>query len=184
MKKFSTQLLFVLTVIISILIIGFIHKNQYEFIINAIVIYSVCICVLYCEKKGFIIISKLVKSLAFVVIFLHLAGGQYLELYETNGYFDKGLHLIGSFAFALFMYQAVAALAGVEFYSKILVFTIISSLGISLGVLLEILEFSLDVILKSNHQKGLSDTNLDMIFNIIGASLAGLSKMKSEFYKQ
>ena len=48
------------------------------------------------------------------------------------------------------------------------------TLGISLGVLLEMEELLHDTFSKSKGQHGLKDTNFDLIANIIGAILAGL----------
>lgn len=166
-----------------ILILGFIVSKQYRFINNAVSIYIGYLLIFYCEKRGIIKTSKLVKSLFVLVIVLHLAFGQYLKLYETSLYFDKGLHLLGTFTISLFIYQALVSLVGVNFSSRLLVFIFISSVGITAGVLLEMFEFALDIMFKSYNQKGLNDTNFDMIFNIFGACLAGLSAITTNKFR-
>ncbi|MBS4539347.1 hypothetical protein GOQ27_12800 [Clostridium sp. D2Q-11] len=127
---------------------------------------------IYFERKEKIDISNLVKLLIALVLILHLAIGQYFKLYETSIYFDKILHVIGTFTISLFSYQVLRSLWGSDLNSKILVFILISSIGITTGVLLEIFEFSLDMIFNTTNQHGLLDTNLDLIFNIVGAILA------------
>lgn len=48
-------------------------------------------------------------------------------------------------------------------------------LGIALGAVHEILEFVADIRQNSHMQKGLKDTNLDIIFNVIGSVLAAVA---------
>jgi len=179
-KNFSRFILYLLTLIIIILIFGFIANNQYNFILNAVCIYIAYVMIYYIEKRGIIKITRFVKSLLVLVIILHLAFGQYFNLYVTNSYFDKGLHLIGTFAISLFIYQVLVKLVEGQLRSRLFVFIFISSVGITSGVLLEILEFMLDLILNTDNQKSLNDTNLDIIFNIIGASLAGFTVVKTK----
>lgn len=47
-------------------------------------------------------------------------------------------------------------------------------MGVTFGVIFEILEFILDIFYKSTNQKSLYDTNLDLIFNFLGSFLAGI----------
>jgi len=48
-------------------------------------------------------------------------------------------------------------------------------LGITLGTLFEIVEFAFDYFSKSSkNQHGLADTDVDMIFNVFGAVIAGI----------
>lgn len=174
MKKvrFSKLLLYVFTFLVIILIIGFITNKQYRYIYNAVFIYLAYALIIYYEKKEIISISNSVKLLIILVSILHLALGQYFELYRTSIYLDKILHLIGTFSICLFVYQILASLFGNYLNSRFLVFVLISSVGITSGVLLEILEFVLDIIFNTSNQHGLIDTNLDLIFNILGSSLA------------
>jgi len=57
--------------------------------------------------------------------------------------------------------------------SKIYIAIFVTTLGITLGVFLEILEFVLDIIRKKNNQRGLLDTDFDLVYDVIGAILAG-----------
>lgn len=179
-NNFSRRILYFLTLTIIIIIGGFLFNNQSRFILNAVCIYSAYWVAFYYEKKGVIKTTRLVKTLLVLVILLHLVGGQYLNLYETSPYFDKVLHLVGSFTIALFIYQVLLSLVGVHLSSRLLVFILISSVVIASGVFIEILEFAIDMLFKSANQKSLADTNFDMISNIIGSSLAGLSVIRKK----
>ncbi len=173
--RYSKLLLYVFTILIVILIIGFIANKQYRYIYNAVFIYLAYTLIVYYEKKEIISISNLVKLLIVFVSILHLALGQYYELYRTNTYFDKMLHVIGAFSICLFVYQVLVSLFESYLNSRFLVFILISSVGITSGVLLEILEFVIDIIFNTSNQHGLIDTNLDLIFNILGSSIAAYS---------
>lgn len=174
-KNFSKLILYLLSILCIVVIIAFITNNQSRFIYNVVGIYIVYIVVYYYEMKNIIKTTKLVKILSLLVIFLHLVFGQYLNLYVMNTYFDKVLHVVGTFTIALFIYQAFVISAGIKFRARILQVTIIISFGIAFGALFELLEFFLDIIFKTNHQKDLLDTNIDMLANLIGAIFAGVS---------
>ncbi len=173
-RKPKQILLYLFTIAIIILSISFIFHRQFAFFINAVLVYIGYLIFYYFEKKGSINTTLLVNGSLVFLIILHLVFGQYLELYKTSLYFDKGLHVIGSFIICLFIYQVLISLVGNDLSNKVLVFILISSVGITLGVLLEILEFILDILFKANNQKGLLDTNLDLLLNAGGAFLAGL----------
>lgn len=169
---FSKLLLYLFTILIIIIAIGFIANKQYRYIYNTVFIYLAYVLIIYYEKKEIINISNVSKSLIVFVSFLHLAFGQYFNLYKTSRYFDKSLHLIGGFTISLFIYQVLVSMLGDYLSSRLLVFILISSIGITSGVFLEILEFVLDILFKTSNQKGLVDTNLDLIFNAWGSSIA------------
>lgn len=173
-NKMSRFLLITLTVLIITVIFGFIINKQHGFIYNGILIYIAYLLGFYYEEKGVIKTTTSAKALLILVIILHLVGGQYLNLYNKSSYFDKGLHLVGTFAVSILTYQVLASLFGYQLKSKVMIFLFVSSLGITSGTLFEIFEFSLDIIFNGNNQKGLVDTNVDMIFNVIGATIAGL----------
>lgn len=181
-RTLSSYMFYLFTLIIILLIVGFILSKQYQFIYNSVFAYLAYLTIPFYEKRNVIKISQMVKCLLLFLIVLHIAFGQYFGFYVSNSYFDKGLHLFGTFAISLFAYQALTSFLHITIKSKLFIFTLICSLGISLGVFLELFEFVLDILFKSNNQKGLNDTNLDMIFNVIGAIIAGLSvKVKGQY---
>ncbi len=175
MLRPSKLLLYFLTIVIIMVIIGFIVNKQYSFIYNIVFIYIAYVLIFYCEKKGVIEVTNLVNFLIVLTIILHLVVGQYLNFYETNTYFDKGLHLIGIFSVSLFAYQVLVSLVGRQPSSRLIAFVFVSSIGITIGTFWEILEFTIDAIFNTSSQKGLIDTDLDLIFNVLGANLASLS---------
>lgn len=106
-------------------------------------------------------------------ILVHLYMGQLLNYYLKTHWFDNSLHLFGSFSFSLLFYNILSNIYE-KIESKYFRVICIASIGITLGVMFEILEFALDILTGSKNQDSLWDTNLDLIFNSVGAILAGL----------
>ncbi|MFT9057152.1 MAG: hypothetical protein ABF449_11180, partial [Ethanoligenens sp.] len=73
--------------------------------------------------------------------------------------------------------QSISHYTGYVLSSKIYKAGFVATIGISLGCLFEIYEFILDSISHSNHQHGLTDTNFDLISDVIGAVIAGIVAM-------
>lgn len=172
-SKFSEILSIFFTLIIITIIIGFIINKQYRFIYNAVFIYIAYVGIVHYEKKDVISVTNSIKCLIVFVATMHLVFGQYLGLYKNSMYFDKGLHLVGTFMISLLLYKVLMSLFEEQLNSRFIVFILISSIGITSGVFLEILEFTLDTIFNTSNQHGLVDINFDLIFNVIGASFAG-----------
>lgn len=109
--------------------------------------------------------------------------GHYLEYYTKSKTFDRYLHGFGSFSFSLLTYCILVHYTesgGSLLFRAIFVFLI----GNTLGIIFELIEMSHDKKasqkrqekLKNNEksQKGLKDTNMDILFNLIGSVLAGI----------
>jgi VanZ family protein len=167
-----SNILFVLVMVATA--VGFIRREDYTYIYNILVLGAVYFSIPYMEFKLNFRIKNYIKILLIITFILHSSFGQYINLYQKNNWFDKGLHLFGTFAFSLLLYAIMTALIDVNTNSKIYAFIVISSIGITVGVFFELLEFTLDIATGSKHQHGLNDTNLDIIFNMIGAYLSGV----------
>lgn len=133
---------------------------------------NLIIFVLICIFK--IQVPQFVLSLVIIAVFLACFCGYYLDLYKRMVMFDRLLHTLGSFAYSLFIFYLIdhfVNTGGSALFESLFIFT----LGNSLGVFFELIEALHD--LKSNikAQKGLADTNVDMIFNLIGSILSGLT---------
>lgn len=128
---------------------------------------------------------------AFVILLLLIAIigdhtlGYSFDLYNRSTHYDRYLHAFGTFSFALFFYLLLSQLfnhfalpiAAPKLYTAIFV----STIGISLGCIFEIVEFISDSKSKGQkhpkHQRGLRDTNFDLISDVIGAVLAGVCSL-------
>ncbi|NSB40695.1 putative membrane protein YjdF [Clostridium saccharoperbutylacetonicum] len=103
--------------------------------------------------------------------------GDYMDLYNSTKHYDRFLHALGSFSFALFFYsildKLVLHITSPKYYVSIFVATI----GISLGCIYEIYEFILDSTLNYNNQHGLKDTNFDLLSDVIGSIIAAITAL-------
>ncbi|WZL74240.1 hypothetical protein QBE52_05750 [Clostridiaceae bacterium 35-E11] len=163
---------FIFDAIMFIICIGFFIKKQIFLVYYVIFLYAAYKLFLYFESKKKDQVKLDIKILMMITIILDVVGGFYLNLYDTNHWFDKFMHFFGSFSLTLFYCGLIQLWTGIFSHSKMLMFIFLSSLGIASGAIYEIMEFVLDFIFKTNNQAGLIDTNLDLIFDIFGANLA------------
>lgn len=99
--------------------------------------------------------------------------GYYLRLYDTSRVFDRYLHAFGTFSFALLtgcILDDFLTTGGSTLYRALFIVL----LGNTLGVLFELTEMLHDSKKRMpKSQRGLRDTDLDLLFNLIGSILAG-----------
>ena len=99
--------------------------------------------------------------------------GHYAELYVRSKTFDRYLHAFGSFSLALFLYCILddfVMSGGSVLFRALFIFL----LGNTAGVVFELFEAACDAKGRAvKSQKGLKDTDMDMLFNLIGSLLAG-----------
>jgi len=173
-NKSSKFLTISFSIIMILTFIGFFIRKEYDCIFNLIAIYISYLLFIYLENKKKIMIKNHIKVLVTITAILHVLFGQYFNLYQTTNWFDKCLHSFGTFSLTLFCYSVLDLSIVFFSKSKIFNFILLISIGTTIGVFLENLEFILDIIFKTKNQHSLVDTNLDLIFNIFGATLAGI----------
>lgn len=172
------ELLVLITVIFSfiILFIGIadLRKKKYGAFVENLVSYSLYLIFLIAQYKLKFYVMPFIIVLVLITIIGNNLIGKYLDLYNRSKYYDRFLHALGSFSYSLFFYsildQTILHVTNSKLYVSIFVVTI----GISFGCIYEIYEFILDSISQSNNQHGLTDTNFDLISDVIGAIIAGV----------
>ncbi|WP_432403451.1 hypothetical protein [Wukongibacter sp. M2B1] len=169
----NSELVF-LTLSLSLAVIGFLVRKQYNYVYNSVIIYIGYLLLIHLEYRKNFKVKKCIRILIVITVLLHNILGQYFNFYRTVKWFDKVLHLFGTFSFTLFFYSIIESTIKISHGSKVYTFINIASIGIAIGVFLENIEFILDVIIRTNNQHGANDINLDLIFNVIGAAIAGL----------
>lgn len=100
--------------------------------------------------------------------------GNYLEWYQKSKTYDRYLHAFGSFSFALFGHSLLLGLTSAVIEPKAVSALLVVLSGLSLGVIFELVEFAHDRMAKPKKQKGLYDTDLDLLFDVIGSVAAGI----------
>lgn len=131
------------------------------------VIYLLALCIFR------ISIPYLVLALATVTVFLHVFVGLYLKLYRKSKIYDRYVHGFGGFSFALLLYltiSKVTAPGGSVVFRAVFV----AAIGIASGAVFEIVEFLHDLKNKTDMQRGLKDTDFDLVLDVIGSVAAAI----------
>lgn len=155
-----------------LIMLGYLQRNQPAKSAKYFVFWGVVTALLAYEYTVWQIVPQFIITCVVLTLIGHTFFGTFLDIYHRSTVYDRGLHLFGSFSFALllFTFTDKNAIAGGLYR-----FLFVVMLGISLGTLFEIAEFASDKISrKPKNQHGLADTDTDMIFNVIGALMAGV----------
>ncbi len=177
------QLLILITVLFTLvtlfIIMTVIIKKQYPFLIVNIVTYIAYITFLIVQYMMEFKVETFIIVFVLITIIGNNLFGQYLNFYNTTKFYDRYLHVFGCFSFALFFYSLLDKIIKPDIDSKVYTSVFVISIGISLGCILEIVEFIMDIKKKTNqkNQHGLIDTDTDMISNVIGSIAAGIASI-------
>lgn len=106
-------------------------------------------------------------------LFMNSYFGYYRNLYYKSKKYDRIQHVIGSFSFAIFFYFFFSNIFEYGGSKAFQAFYVLVS-GVFYSTVYEIIEFISDLKNKEKMQKGLRDTNVDMISDVIGSLSASL----------
>lgn len=151
------------------IIIGIIEKN-YLPVIEGILALFITFLPLMIKRKWGIHLPWELNFLIVLSLYLH-AEGRLLKFYTLfYPYYDKIGHFIGSATIALLGFSLVVIMtrfSSIKINKKSTIFFIII-FTMAIGALWEIVEFTSDVLIKTTHQPSLTDTMLDLIFDLMG----------------
>lgn len=176
----SDQKIFILNVvIISIsqisLMVKYLQQKKSSKFIGDLIIYCVILSFLLYEHYFKLNIPDIILTGSVITVIGHTFIGLYFNIYYKSNYFDRYLHLFGSFSFSLLAFSIINYITPLVNVSWIYTFLFVMTLGISIGVFFEIIEFIHDCFSKKIMcQHGLTDTDFDMIFNVFGSFIAGI----------
>lgn len=117
--------------------------------------------------------------LAMLAVFVSCFFGYYFNWYNRSIVFDRYLHAYGSLSFALLAFSMVQNLfetGGSRAFQGLFVVT----LGMAIGAAFELVEAAIDVKKRQkgqpgpDAQRGLADTDFDLVGNCIGSLVAGV----------
>lgn len=157
------------------ILIGILEKNVLP-VIEGILCLVITFLPIIIKRKWNLHLPWVLNLLIVISLYLH-AEGRLLSFYTLfYPYYDKIAHFVGSATIALLGFATTIILDKfteiklnkVSIISFIIIFTM------AIGGAWEILEFTSDVILKTNHQPSLLDTMLDLIFDLIGGIFIAL----------
>lgn len=112
-----------------------------------------------------------------LVLLGHIYVGEFLDFYHRSKRYDRYLHAFGTFICAWFVYLLIDRAFSTPVLPKGYTGIYIACVGVTLGVLCELLEWIIDFASKSRrankNQHGLADTDFDLFADVIGAIAAG-----------
>lgn len=160
------------------IIYQYIKQKKTGRLVENIIVSVIAVLFIFFKKSLGIQIYDSITLLWLLTILGHTFIGEYYTLYRKSKTYDRYLHLVGSFVFSYFIYSILSSLIKPVPASKIYVAILIATIGITAGVIFELLEFLLDTAGKKakyeKSQHGLADTDYDMIFNVIGCVAAAV----------
>ncbi len=180
-RKLCTKLINIIYIVLQIsLILAFLPQKKYMSSgFSAAILLLYLFFLSYEHKKG-IIITNFIRISVTLSLLANGFLGDYLQLYNSSMYFDKILHVFGTFSFSAFIFLIVERQGHFQLIPRYLVFIFVLLLGSFLGTVFEIAEFLVDIIFKTVNQSSNADTNIDMICDILGAALAGIFAVSSK----
>ncbi len=118
-------------------------------------------------------VPEILRCLVIIALFVHTFFGYFKDLYTRSQTFDRYLHAYGSFAYALFLYALLSKLTNASVTPRLFTAVMVTFTGIAAGALFEIVEYAIDAKMPVKTQRGLKDTDMDLIFDVIGSIAAG-----------
>lgn len=176
MAEYIFLLNIVLILIFQIfMMISYILRKKKEKFWGSLILYAVVMAFLIYEHYSSMKIPELILTCFVITVLGHSFVGKYLEVYYTSEVYDRYLHLLGSFSFSLVAYAVIDYLLRPGTESVIYKSVFVMTIGVTLGAFFEIAEFVHDIYFpkKIRSQHGLEDTDFDLIFNTVGAFIAG-----------
>lgn len=118
-----------------------------------------------------------IPDAAYVFIILSLLTDSYFGYYQSRYYkskkYDRVQHVLGSFSFAIFLYFLFSNIFDYGGSRTFRAFYMLL-LGVFYGTVYELFEFISDLKSKEKMQKGLRDTDMDMVSDFIGSLSASV----------
>lgn len=166
---------FIIFTIIEVFVAIQFSRKQNKILLNKSIVSYLGLClIIFLQYKFKLEIPQYILVLIIITMLGNSFLGNYLNLYNRSKTYDRYLHAFGAFTTALYVYILINRLFNPIINPRLYETIFIISLGISIGALFEIIEFAQDSFKKTNNQKGLKDTDLDLIFNAIGSIIAGI----------
>ena len=165
---------FVIFSLIELLLLKEFIKRKNKIAIKSAIASIVFLALIYIASYFYnFVVPDAAYIIVIISLFLDSFFGYYRNLYYKSKKYDRVQHVIGSFSFAIFFYFF---LSNIFEYgdSKLFRAFYILLLGIFYGTICEIVEFISDLNSKEKMQRGLRDTNFDMVSDVIGSLSAAI----------
>lgn len=165
----------VLTVVEVFIVYRFVREREWALMKAVVPVYLLYTAYMLIAHFLRFKIPDIVMIFTMISLLSHTFLGFFMRLYGTTKTFDRYNHAFGSFAFSLAAYFTLTSLFN-EAIPQLLAAIFIFAVGVTLGVFVEIIEFTMDSRKKKDMQlqKGLKDTDFDLIADVIGSAAAGV----------
>ncbi len=177
-EKSRKQIIILLTVflILQLIVIGLFCSSHPDYVWETIIAAGIFIVISILQIKLKLYLGRYISGILMITIVSHSFLGRYVGLYNTSSIYDRIQHIFGIYSFALFTYILVNRITGKPMVSGFRDFVFIAALGMSLGVVVEVIEFLSDLLFHPplRNQPSLLDTDLDLISDTAGAIIAAL----------
>ncbi len=169
-------IIFLIYTALEIIILTKAFKTNKQVAKESIGEYLFIIAIILIKRIFALVIPDYSIILVILTVICHIFIGKYLNFYNTSIRYDRYLHAFGAFAFAVFSYCVILAFVNPAVHSKMITAIFVFAIGLSLGLLCEMSEFISDITKrkKIKSQRGLIDTDLDMVYDIIGSFAAAI----------
>lgn len=159
----------------TVVAIGFIAQGRMSQIANPAAASLFYLGIIILESYTWFKLKNYIRVLLIVTLTSHSLIGELLRAYYYTAWFDNSLHMFGSFTFAILSFEILTAFLRIKSSKPVmLTFVLVSLLGIAIGTLFELIEFSLDRLLSERNQFGLIDTDLDLAYDLLGSLISGI----------
>ncbi|MBU2577195.1 MAG: hypothetical protein KKF50_05760 [Nanoarchaeota archaeon] len=169
-EKVGAILSYILQALIFVYILIGILERNYLPVIEGVIALFITFLPLILKKRWGIHLPASLNLLIVLSLYLH-AEGRLLSFYTLfYPYYDKISHFVGSATVALLGFAMVIIIdrfTKINLNKKAIIFFIII-FTMAIGGFWEILEFTSDSFLGTTHQSNLTDTMLDLIFDLVG----------------
>ena len=154
------------------MMVNYLNNNKPAKFFRTLLLYLSIISLLLYEYYLNLNIPSFIVTCSLLAILGHTFLGTFMDIYHKSKTYDRYLHLFGSFSFSLLSFSLLKLNLTIGLFNT---FLFVMTLGISLGVVVEIAEFAHDTFTKKPMtQHGLIDTDFDMISNVLGSTIAGI----------
>ena len=154
----------------------FIRTNNILYLKSILVSNALFALYVIAEAVFQINVPYLLRILVIAILFIHSYYGYFKNRFTWSKVFDRYLHVFGTTVFTLFLYNILILLVKPSIYPKVFEAVFVFTFGITVGTLFEIFEFSGDQTMHEpvKMQKGLKDTNVDLICDLFGSLIAAI----------
>ncbi len=167
-------LLLVLYSVVDLYLLRIFCKDKNKIARKSAISSFVFIWLIYLLDRIFVFqLPEITYFLVLLSFFFNGFFGYYQNLFNRTRKYDRFQHAFGCFSFAIFLYYLLSNImdyGGSKAFQAFYIFL----LGVFSGIYTEILEFLHDLKHDEKMQKGLRDTNVDLVFNVMGSVLAAI----------